>query len=347
MLTNVNDYTKLDYLPNFALFSCEIMSKSKFRYNPKTLSYEKVQRSAGERVLRALVIAAPILTISIVLAFFLAYRIESPKEKELRKENAQLKQELDKLNERAALILKVTEVLQKRDEELYRTALGAKEFPEELRMMGVGGSDMYKQYESMSNGELLTSTAMKLDELERKLHAQSLSFKELVELAQKRERRLASLPAIQPVNNKELKRMVSGYGWRIDPVYGTRKMHWGLDFTADVGTEIYSTGDGVVEKTEVNSWGYGREIVIDHGFGYKTRYAHLSSFLVKEGDTVKRGDLIGLVGNSGKSTGPHLHYEVEKDGHKVNPINFFHSDLTPEEYEKIIELSKNALKSMD
>lgn len=323
------------------------MSKSKFRYNPKTLSYEKVERSIGERILRGFVIAAPATVLTILLAFFLSYRIESPKEQKLKKELTQLKQEVEKLNDRAVLVDQVAEILKKRDEELYRTALGANEFPEELRMMGVGGSDAYKHYESMSNGDLLKSTAMKLDEVERKLHAQSLSFKELISTAQKRERRLASLPAIQPVNNKELKRMVSGYGWRIDPVYGTRKMHWGLDFTADVGTDVYATGDGVVEKIEINSWGYGREVVIDHGFGYKTRYAHLSSFIVNEGDTVKRGDLIGLVGNSGKSTGPHLHYEVEKDGHKVNPINFFHSDLSPEQYEKIIEISRNALKSMD
>lgn len=323
------------------------MSKSKFRYNPKTLSYEKVERSFGERILRGFIIAAPAAVLIIVFAFFLSYRIESPKEQKLKKELTELKLEVQKLNDRAVLVDQVAEILQKRDEELYRAALGANEFPEELRMMGVGGSDAYKHYETMSNGELLKSTAMKLDEVERKLHAQSISFKELISTAQKRERRLASLPAIQPVNNKELKRMVSGYGWRIDPVYGTRKMHWGLDFTADTGTDVYSTGDGVVESVEVNSWGYGREIVINHGFGYKTRYAHLSSFIVNQGDTVKRGDLIGLVGSTGKSTGPHLHYEVEKDGHKVNPINFFHSDLSPEQYEKIIETSRNALKSMD
>jgi len=323
------------------------MSKSKFRYNPKTLSYEKVERSTGERILRGFVILAPAALLTIVLAFFLSYRIESPKEQKLKKELTELKNEVEKLNERAVLVDQVAEILKKRDEELYRAALGANEFPEELRMMGVGGSDAYKHYESMSNGDLLKQTAMKLDEVERKLHAQSISFKELISAAQKRERRLASLPAIQPVNNKELKRMVSGYGWRIDPVYGTRKMHWGLDFTAEVGTDVYSTGDGVVEEVEVNSWGYGKEILINHGFGYKTRYAHLSSFVVNKGDTVKRGDLIGFVGSTGKSTGPHLHYEVEKDGHKVNPINFFHSDLSPEQYEKIIEASRNALNSMD
>ncbi|WP_107039042.1 M23 family metallopeptidase [Brumimicrobium mesophilum] len=323
------------------------MSKTKFRYNPKTLSYEKVKRSTGERILRGIIFIAPTVVLSLIFAFFIAYRIDSPKEKALNKELNELKGEFKNIQERLELVDRVTEVIKKRDEDLYRTALGANEFPEELRLMGVGGSDAYDSYKKMSNSELLISSISKLDEVERKLHAQSLSFKELISLAKERENRLASLPAIQPVNNKELKKMASGYGWRIDPVYGTRKMHWGTDFSAETGTDVYATGKGVVEETRVNSWGYGREIVINHGFGYKTRYAHLSSFLVKEGDKVNRGDLIGLVGNTGKSTGAHLHYEVEKDGHKMNPIDYFHSDLTPEQYEKIVEISKNALKSMD
>lgn len=301
----------------------------------------------GERILRGVIFIAPTIVLSLVFAFFIAYRIDSPKEVALKKELAELKTEYALVQERMGVVNQVAEVIKQRDEELYRTALGAKEFPEELRLMGVGGSDAYSSYKNKSNGELLIQTFSKLDELERKLHAQSLSFKELTNLAKEHQVRLASLPAIQPVNNKELKRMASGYGWRIDPVYGTRKMHWGLDFSAEVGTDVYATGGGVVEATRVNSWGYGKEIVIDHGFGYKTRYAHLSAFKVKAGDTVKRGDLIGLVGNSGKSTGPHLHYEVEKDGQKVSPINYFHSDLTPEQYEQIVEISKNALKSMD
>ncbi|MEX2484108.1 MAG: M23 family metallopeptidase [Brumimicrobium sp.] len=323
------------------------MVKTKFRYNPDTLSYEKVNRSFGGQILRGLIFIAPTLVLSIVFGFLIAYRIDSPKEKKLKAEMSQLLTEVKSFENRLKVVDNVTEALRQRDESLYRTALGAKEFPEELRIMGVGGSNRYEHLKGKSNSEVLISTATKLDEIERKLHAQSLSFKELVKLAKERELRLASLPAIQPVNNKELRRMASGYGWRVDPVYGTRRMHWGLDFTAEVGTEIYSTGDGVVEKVERNAWGYGREIVINHGFGYKTRYAHLSSFLVEEGDKVKRGDLIALMGSSGKSTGPHLHYEVEKDGHKVNPINYFHSDLSPEQYEELIEISKNALKSMD
>jgi murein DD-endopeptidase MepM/ murein hydrolase activator NlpD len=277
----------------------------------------------------------------------MAYHIESPKEKQLKGEVFELKNQFKEVQQRLVLVDKVTEAIKNRDEDLYRTALGAEKFPEELRLMGVGGSDAYKSYRGMSNSKLLIQTAKMMDNVERKLHAQSLSFKELVELTKEQELRLASLPAIQPVNNKELKRMASGYGWRVDPVYGTRKMHWGTDFSSEIGTEIYATGRGVAEAVEKNSWGYGNEVVLNHGFGYKTRYAHMSSYVVEIGDTVQRGDLLGFVGSTGKSTGPHLHYEVIKDGHKVNPINYFHSDLTPEQYEKIVEISENAHRSMD
>lgn len=323
------------------------MAKNKFRYNPKTLSYEKARRSVGERILRGFIFVAPTIVLSIAVGIFISYRIESPKEKRLNKELAELKSEFNEVQNRLKLIDKVAGVIRQRDEDLYRTALGANTFPKELRLMGVGGSDAYASYRNKSNSELLVETFSKLDEVERKLHAQSLSFNELVKLTKEREKRLSSLPAIQPVNNKDLKRTASGFGWRTDPIYGTRKMHWGIDFSAEKGADVFATGDGVVEVVRENSWGYGREIVINHGFGYKTRYAHLSKFEVKVGDKVKRGDLIALVGSTGKSTGSHLHYEVEKDGQKVSPIDFFHSDLTPEQYEEIVNISTNALKSMD
>lgn len=323
------------------------MSKGKFKYNSKTLSYEKVERSWSERILLGFIYIAPTIVLSIIFGFFIAYRIDSPKEKRLRAELNEVENELQEWQGRMDRIDRITEDIKKRDEELYRSALGAKEFPNELRMMGVGGSDKYKHLEEKSNKELLITTAQKLDQLESKLHAQSISFKELVKLTKEREVRLASLPAIQPVRNSDLKRVASGYGWRIDPIYKTTKMHWGLDFTADVGTEIYATGDGIVEVVNQNDWGYGKEIVLNHGFGYKTRYAHLSKFMVKKGQKIKRGEIIGLLGNTGKSTGPHLHYEVEKDGQKVNPIGYFHSDLSPEQFEEIIRISKNAFKSLD
>lgn len=323
------------------------MGKTKFRYNPETLSYEKVSRSTSERIVRGFLFIAPTIVLSLIFGFIIANRIDSPKEKRLQKELAEVNQELTNWKERLSLIEEVTQAMQKRDEDLYRVALGAKEFPEELRLMGIGGSDRYKHLKNKSNAELLIETGKKLDAIESRLHAQSLSFKELVELAKDNENRLANLPAIQPVRNKELRKMVSGYGWRIDPVYGTRKMHWGMDFTGNTGTEIFATGAGIIEEVKTSSWGYGREIVINHGYGLKSRYAHLYDFKVKQGDTVKRGDVIGLMGNTGKSTGTHLHYEVEKDGQKVNPINYIHADLSSEEYEEIIKISNNALKSMD
>lgn len=323
------------------------MVKQKFKYNPKTLSYEKVSLTFKERLLKALIYIAPTIVLSIAFGLLLAYRIESPKQRKLKEELATVNTELINWQRRLSVLEEVSVVLQKRDEELYRAALGAKSFPDELRLMGIGGSDRYAHLKNKTNSELLINTAKKLDLLESRMHAQNLSFNELVELSKEREKRLSSLPAIQPVRNSDLKRLASGYGWRIDPVYGTRKMHWGLDFTAEIGTEIYATGDGVVEEIKTSNWGYGKEIIIDHGFGYKTLYAHLSEFKVNKGDEVKRGELIALMGSTGKSTGSHLHYEVIKDGKKVNPINYFHSDLTPEQFEKIIEISNNALKSMD
>ncbi|MFA5575482.1 MAG: M23 family metallopeptidase [Brumimicrobium sp.] len=323
------------------------MRKTKYKYNPETLSYERVKRSIGERIFRGFIFIAPTIVLSIVIGFFISYRFESTSEKKAKKELAELKAQFLIVQDRLELINEVTEVIKSRDEDMYRTALGASSFPQELRLMGTGGSDPYADLRKMSNSNLLVETFSKLDEVERKLHAQSISFKELTRLALENKDRLASLPAIQPVRNDDLKHAAGGYGWRVDPVYGTKKMHWGLDFSADTGTEVFATGDGVVESVQHNSWGYGREIVINHGFGYKTRYAHLSEFKVKVGQEVQRGEVIGLVGSSGKSTGPHLHYEVEHNGQKVNPINYFHSDLTPEQYEEIVKISTNTLKVMD
>lgn len=323
------------------------MSKTKYKYNPKTLSYEEANSSFGQRLLKGIIFIAPSILIGLGLAFLFETSVETPKEKALKSEINFDKREITRLQGEVHVINKVLEDIKKRDEELYRIALYAESFPEELRQMGIDGSDKYKDLSGKKNSEIVQTTSKLIDEVRAKLYAQSTSFKELLTVAKERETRLASIPAIQPVNNKDLTRMASGYGWRVDPVYKTRKMHWGMDFTADIGTDVYATGDGKVLECVVNAWGYGKEIVIDHGFGYKTRYAHLSKFKVKVGDVVKRGDLIGLVGSTGKSTGPHLHYEVEKNNQKVNPINFYHSDLSPEQYEKLLEMSKNSNKSFD
>lgn len=323
------------------------MRKERFRYNPKTLSYEREEISIGKRILRILLWIAPSVVFGLVLAFLFARRIDSPKEKELKAELKKYEAEVQRMQGDIQLINEVLNDIEKRDEDLYRMALYADKFPDELRRMGAGGSDKYAHLKKLPNSELLIKTSSDIDALERRLHAQTLSFRELIKLAKDKEKMLACIPAIQPVRNTDLKRMASGYGYRIDPIYKTRRMHSGMDFTADKGTEVYATGDGVVELVERKRWGYGKQIVINHGFGYKTRYAHLNDFKVRRGQKVKRGDLIGLVGSTGKSTGPHLHYEVLRNGRAVNPIGYYHSDLTPEQYEQLLEMSEKSFKALD
>ncbi len=323
------------------------MSKQKYKYNPETLSYEKVQLSPLKKMLRVLLWIAPSVVFGLVLAYFFTRRIDSPKEKQLKSELYENTKELKRLQKDMKLVSDVLDVIQNRDEELYRAALYADKFPDELRMMGVGGSDRYDYLNKLSNADLLISTSEQMDKLERRLNAQSISFRELLKLAKDKEKLLACIPAIQPVRNSDLKRGISGFGFRIDPIYKTTQMHTGMDFVADKGTEVYVTGDGVVEELESKLWGYGKCIVVNHGYGYKTRYAHLKEFKVKKGQKLKRGELIGLVGSTGKSTGAHLHYEVEVNGNKVNPISYYHSDLTSEQYEKLLEMSENSYQSMD
>lgn len=323
------------------------MSKQHFKYNPESLAYEAVKVSVFKKILRGLLWIAPSLVLGLLLAIFFTRRIDSPKEKQLRLELKANNKEVKRMQADLIVAHQALDVIQGRDEDLYRAALFAKEFPEELRQMGTGGSERYAYLKDLSNADLLISTSEQIDKLEKRLHAQSISFRELLALAKKKEEVLACIPAIQPVNNKDLKRMVSGYGWRIDPIYKTRRMHTGMDFTAPRGTEVYATADGVIEDLEVKLWGYGKSVIINHGHGYKTRYAHLSAFKVRKGQKIKRGELIGLIGSSGKSTGPHLHYEVVVKGEKVNPIGYYHSDLTPEEYEQLLEMGKNSHQALD
>jgi len=320
---------------------------TKYKYNSKTLSYEEVKISFGKKVLRVLLWSAPSIILGLVLAIVFTRRIDSPKEKLLALELKANTKELQRIQEDIQFTNKVLDVIQARDEELYRSALYAKEFPEELRQLGTGGSDKYAYLDGLSNAELLKSTSVKIDQLEKRMHAQSLSFTELVELAKEKEKILGCIPSIQPIRNKDLTKRIGGYGWRIDPIYRTRRMHTGMDFTAERGTEVYATADGVVEEIEKKRWGYGKSIIINHGYGYKTRYAHLKDFKVRKGQKISRGELIGLVGSTGKSTGPHLHYEVVVNGEKVNPIGYYHSDLSAEEYEQLIEMSENSNQAMD
>jgi len=321
--------------------------KEKFKFNSDTLSYDKVEKTWGERVLISLLIIAPAIILGFVFQFTLSSWFKTPNELAIEKEYLFLKQNLDIQTKQLILSEKVLGNMQKNDSELYRTILNAEPFTKNL---GTGGTDNSAAYEKLKGHEFSTQlieNAKRLKNLQNMIYAQSLSHDELIKLAKEKEKMLAHIPAIQPVANKDLRKAAGGYGWRNDPVYHTQRMHWGLDFTCNTGAPVYASGNGKVVSIEKKMWGYGKSIIIDHGYGYKTRYAHLSKFEVKVGQTVNRGEVIGLVGSTGKSTGPHLHYEVIKNGDKLNPINYFHNDLTPDEYEKMLEISSNSNVSFD
>lgn len=236
--------------------------------------------------------------------------------------------------------------LQQRDDNLYRVVFQADPIPFSIRRAGYGGVDRYEKLKEMTNSELVVSTTKKLDELGRQIYIQSKSFDEIIKLAQNKEEMLACIPAIQPVLNKNLKHMASGYGMRIDPIYRVPKFHAGMDFTAPIGTKIFATGNGTVTYA---SWkqGYGNCVIINHGYGYETLYAHMSAIKVRVGQKVKRKDVIGLIGNTGKSTGPHLHYEVHVKGKPVNPINYYYLDLSPSDYDKMLQMTENSAQVFD
>jgi murein DD-endopeptidase MepM/ murein hydrolase activator NlpD len=206
----------------------------------------------------------------------------------------------------------------------------------------------YESLEGYDHSELVIGTARRLDQLTNAVYVQSRSFDEVTEMVMNREEQLSSLPAIQPIANKDLTRTASGWGYRIHPIYKIRKMHYGMDFTAPTGTEVYATADGTVSFVERSRRGFGNSLIIDHGYGYKTLYAHLHDFNnIWKGKKVKRGDVIAFVGNTGLSTAPHLHYEVHLNGKKINPVNYYFEDLTAEEYDRMIELSMRAGQSFD
>lgn len=282
-----------------------------------------------------------------ILYIFASKLIDSPKEKLLKQENSQLKSQYELLNKRMEQVTAVLEDIQRRDDEIYRIIFEAEPIAKEIREAGFGGVNRYKKLEGYKNSKLIIESADILDQITKQLYIQSKSFDEVLDMAVRKEEMLAAIPAIQPVANKELKRMASGYGMRMHPIYKRRKMHTGMDFSAEQGTEIYATGAGKVVVAKRSRRGYGNHIIIDHGYGYRTLYAHMSKINVRKGEEVIRGSVIGLVGNTGLSVAPHLHYEVIKGDIKVNPINYYFNDLTPEEYEQMIEFAAQPTQSFD
>lgn len=323
------------------------MAKTKYKYNPDTLTYEKIKLSNWQKIRKGLTYVVVFILVSIGIVVISYNIFSSPKELILERENEYLKENYKRLNKDLAQVEKVLNDIGERDDNIYRVIFEAEPIPSSIRQAGVGGVNRYNNLEGYANEDMVINTNKRLDQIAKQLYVQSKSYDEVISLATNKEEMLASIPAIQPIPNKNLKRMASGYGYRIHPIYKTRKLHTGMDFTAPTGTEIYATGDGKIAKIKKTRRGYGMHIVIDHGYGYSTLYGHMSKFNVRKGQKVKRGDIIGYVGNTGTSTAPHLHYEVIKDGKKINPINFYFNDLTPAEYDKMIEISSSANQSFD
>lgn len=317
-----------------------------YRYNPATEQYERVFPDAHSRFLASVRVYAVAVFFVAAVALALYYIIDSPRERLLRHENQLLQQRFDMLDRRADQALAVMEDIAERDNNFYRVMMQAEPITPAQRYAGLERQRNYQRLDSLADNRLLNSVGQKLDRLDQMLVSQIRSFDFLAKESAGQKNRTAHIPAIQPVPEKYLRTMASGYGVRRDPVYGTMKFHEGMDFSAPVGTPVYATADGTVV---VSSWqsAYGNMVEINHGYNYTTRYAHMSKLIARQGQSVKRGDLIGLVGNTGKSTGPHLHYEVRYRGAPQNPVNYYYYDLSPEQYDEIIRLAENAGHVMD
>ena len=325
------------------------MSKVKYYYDSETLSYRKIEPKRG-RKLGFLLLSFLGMFLSgflLLLVYLNLPYIETPKEKELKRELSNMELQFELLNKKMDHAQVVLDEIAQRDNNLYRVYFEANPIPEEQRKAGFGGVNRYKDFEGFDNSKLIISTSKKLDILTKQIVIQSKSLEEIAQLAADKEKLLASIPAIQPVRNEDLTRVASGFGYRKDPFTKARKFHWGMDFTAPRGTPVFASGDGIVVRADNSATGYGNHIRIDHGFGYISLYAHLYKYNVKKGQKVKRGDLIGFVGSTGRSEAPHLHYEIFKDKERINPINFYYGNLTAEEFAELLKVAQLENQSLD
>ncbi|MBG39894.1 MAG: peptidase M23 [Flavobacteriales bacterium] len=312
------------------------MIKTKYYYDKETLSYKKVKNSKFGFLKNLLILFMPVLIMSTGFSFVILSFFKTPNEILLQKEINQLTAEFKKIENKIISTEKTLNELSEKDAKIYRIMLDASPISDDVRLAGFGGVDKYSNLEKLHSTEMIIDISKKTDQLIKKLGIQSKSLDELFSLAIEHSEKIQCIPAIEPLSKKDYSRISSGFGPRIDPHYKIRKMHTGTDFAAPTGTPVYATGNGkIIEAVNRSRGGYGKFIVIDHGYGYKTQYAHLSKLAVNTGQNVKRGELIGYVGNTGKSTSPHLHYEVRINNKKVNPIDYFYNDLTIEEYDQM------------
>ncbi|MEO8733634.1 MAG: M23 family metallopeptidase [Flavobacteriales bacterium] len=322
------------------------MAEHKYRFNPNTLNFERIRTSGWQKVKRASLVLAPGLLLG-VAGIFLAFQfIDSPKEATLRRENQQLMVEYELINKQLGDMQDVLGDLERRDDNVYRVIFEADPIPSSVRMAGIGGVNRYKDLAGFANSDLVIGTRKRLDKITKEMVVQSRSLDEVGKLVMRKQELLASIPSVEPIPQDQT-RIASGFGMRMHPIYKIERPHMGLDFASPTGTEIHATGDGTVEFAGYNTSGYGIHVILDHGFGYETVYGHMSVVDVRQGQHVKRGDIIGEVGSTGLSTGPHLHYEVHKDGVPVNPANYLFNSLTPEEYARMVEIAGNAGQSLD
>ena len=323
------------------------MKKIKYYYNTHTLRYEKLETPLRVKLIRVFGFIAAALVTAMIISFFAFRFIGSPNEKLLRSENERMKDRYRELSKELNTIELQMAELEKRDNEVYRAIFEANPIPDSARAKELEKELQIAKVESMEGSDLVNSIISTLNNLSSRVKAQQASFKEVTALVKNKEKLLAATPAIQPVSNKDLKRIASGFGYRIDPIYKTVKLHPGLDFTAPAGTPIYATADGVIEFSGNRGDGYGNNVIINHGFGYKTLYGHMYRIKARGGQKVIRGEVIGWVGSTGKSTGPHCHYEVIKNGNKIDPIYFFYNDLTPEQFDRLLKTAAASNQSFD
>lgn len=324
------------------------MARIKYYYDTETCRYERIKTSTWDVVMNA----AGLLFLCTIIGFGFAYLrtifFPSQVELALMKENKELEYHYELLNKEVTNLKDIAVSLQDRDDNIYRVVFESEPIAKEIRTAGTGGTQKYKDLldQTLDREDLIISTLQKIDLLKRQMYIQTKSYDEIAKLAYDKQALLKGIPAIQPVPNEDLKRIASGYGYRMHPILKVRKFHAGMDFSAPKGSPVYATADGKVLKAKYNG-AYGKFIEIDHGFGYKTRYGHLNSFDIKAGAKVKRGQKIGEVGSTGRSTAPHLHYEVVHNKKHVNPVNFFYNDLSPEQYEEVLRISSIENQSLE
>ncbi|MCH1432004.1 MAG: M23 family metallopeptidase [Flavobacteriaceae bacterium] len=325
------------------------MSKVKYYYDQETLSYRPVKATSKNRISNIVlfVLASFFFGVTCLLILLNSDVINTPSEIVQKRTLKNYELQFDILNKKLTQLEAVVSNVEERDNNLYRVYFEASPIPEEQRRAGFGGVNRYKDLEGYDNSDLVINTAKRLDILTKQTVVQSRSLDEIERLAANKAALIEAIPTIQPVKNIDLTRIASGFGYRSDPFTKARKMHFGMDFTAKRGTPVYATGNGVVKRADSRSSGFGKHIRIDHGFGYISLYAHLSKYNVRRGQKVKRGDIIGFVGNTGRSAGPHLHYEIIKDNKKINPLNFYYGNLSPEEFEALLTQSNQENQSLD